>query len=365
MPSPPGFEIADGSSDDPRVRNHKAIATSPTIKALYPLPNRMPEPPPAARWIETCTLLLVALSAGTTPAHGADDRQRRRHGRRRERHLEVDPVGKARQQILRARGDRLQTKQADASRQARQQQRFGEQLEDNASPAGPERSTDRDFPGAARHAREDQDADVPAGQREQDQREALREENPHLRLRAVHLGEHVGEWQYLGLELRVCLRELVGQALAQGLDLVPRLLDGDAIGEAADDRRGRSLVSFGVERVVPKREPEVVPIGEEKSLRHHADHRVRNGPDANRAPDGIGGPGQTRLPEVVPDHDDVRRPDGLVGLAERASCQWRDAKQGEDRRRDLCPADRRRPSVLRVHVERRRAGRRSDYGVMD
>jgi hypothetical protein len=34
MPRPPGFEAADGSSDDPIVRNQTAIATSPTINAL-------------------------------------------------------------------------------------------------------------------------------------------------------------------------------------------------------------------------------------------------------------------------------------------------------------------------------------------
>ena len=89
---------------------------------------------------------------------------------------------------------------------------------------------------------------------------------------------------------------------------------------------------------------------EEESLRHHAHHRVRRAADSNRLADDVRSPAHPREPELVPDDDDVRRSDDLVGGVERAAEVRRNAEQGENRRRHLGAADRIATSVVREDV---------------
>jgi hypothetical protein len=164
------------------------------------------------------------------------------------------------------------------------------------------------------------------------------------------LRENAGIRQNLRLQLRVRLRELAGHPLAEDLDLPPRPLDGDTIGEPPHDPAGRPATPREVERIVAEREPEMVAIREEKSLRHHAHYRVPNAADSNRLADDVRNPAHPREPEMVPDDDDVGRADDFVRRVERASKVRRDAEEGEDRRRDLGAPDRSATSVVREDV---------------
>ena len=106
-------------------------------------------------------------------------------------------------------------------------------------------------------------------------------------------------------------QEPVGHALAGEVDLVLRLLERNAVDQPADDPSPRARAEFTREGVEPDGHPELIPNRVLEPGRRHADHRARDGSDSDRAPHDVRVASQPRLPQAVPDHDDVRRADGL------------------------------------------------------